>query len=97
MILLLPYEGKSIEDVKDALNTETWNSMVKEMRGFDVDVKLPVFETTTNLLHLKGALREMGIRKAFDMDAADFSALTDSADYPFYPLLKKVEKICASK
>lgn len=84
MILLLPYEGKSIEDVKDALNAETWNSMVKEMRGFDVDVKLPVFETTTNLLHLKGALREMGIRKAFDMDAADFSALTDSADYPFY-------------
>jgi serpin B len=26
----------------------------------------------------------MGIRKAFDMDAADFSALTDSDDYPFY-------------
>ena len=83
MILLLPYEGKTIEDVKMVLNSETWNKMVQEMRGFEVDVKLPAFETTTDLLHLKDALREIGIQKAFNPLEADFSALTNES-YPFF-------------
>ena len=83
MILLLPYEGKTIEDVKMVLNSETWNKMVQEMRGFEVDVKLPAFETTTDPLHLKDALREIGIQKAFNPLEADFSALTNES-YPFF-------------
>lgn len=75
MILLLPSTGKSVQDVKDALNAETWNSMVKEMRGCDVDVKLPVFETETTCL-MQDLLKEMGIKRAFST-AADFSDMTD--------------------
>lgn len=83
MIILLPQEQKTIEDVKRVLTSETWSKMVQDMRGFDVDVKLPAFETTTDLLHLKDALREMGIQKAFNPMEADFSALTNDS-YPFF-------------
>ena len=78
MIILLPYDGKTVEDVKNALNAETWNEMVKRMgAGFEVDVKLPVFETATDLLSLKDALDDMGIRRAFSPMMADFRGMVD--------------------
>ena len=79
MTILLPNEGKTIEDVKEALNAESWDAMVKKMSGnCEVDVKLPVFETETPVLSLRDDLIEMGIRKAFGRDGApDFSAMSD--------------------
>ena len=76
MIILLPIEGKTIEDVKEALNADSWQKMVKSFSGLEVDVKLPVFETETPALSLADALQEMGIQKAFS-SSADFSAMTD--------------------
>ena len=83
MIILLPNEGKTIEDVKEALNAEKWNQMAGylESHGFQVDVKLPVFETETPTLSLVDALMEMGIQKAFSEDLADFSAMTETSVY----------------
>lgn len=75
MILLLPGTGKSIEDVKDALSAESWNVMVNGMRGVEVDVKLPVFESETTF-PMQEVLKEMGIKRAFST-AADFSDMTD--------------------
>ena len=76
MIVLLPDEGKTIEDVKDALDADSWQKMIKSFSGHYVDVKLPVFETETPVLKLAEALQEMGIQKAFTT-SADFSAMTD--------------------
>ena len=81
MIILLPNEGKTIGDVKEALNAESWDAMVKKMGGnCEVDVKLPVFETETPVLSLREALIGMGIRNAFGLDGdADFSAMSDGS------------------
>ena len=76
MIILLPIEGKTIEDVKEALDADSWQKMVKSFSGLEVDVKLPVFEPETPALSLADALQEMGIQKAFS-SSADFSAMTD--------------------
>ena len=76
MIILLPDEGKTIEDVKEALDADSWQTMVKSLSLNEVDVKLPVFETETPSLKLADALKEMGIRKAFTTNA-DFSAMSD--------------------
>lgn len=77
MIVLLPDEGKTIEDVKEAIDAESWQAMVRTLSAHEVDVKLPVFETETPALKLADALQEMGIRKAFTT-GADFSAMTDT-------------------
>ena len=79
MIFLLPEADKTIGEVKDSLNREIWSSMVKAIAPADVDVKIPVFETETGVLHLKEALMEMGIKKAFVSGEADFSGMTKDA------------------
>ena len=77
MIILLPIEGKTIEDVKNTLNGEVWRNMMKGMSGAEVDVKLPVFETATDVLRLRDVLMDMGIRKAFGIGGADFSGMSE--------------------
>jgi serpin B len=81
MIVLLPFEEKTIEDVKDALDADTWNSLLKGMnKSMEAEIKLPVFETTTPLLSLGKTLSVLGMQRAFSLQA-DFSAMTD---YPIH-------------
>ena len=81
MIVLLPLEEKTIEDVKDALNADTWNPLLKGMKkDMEVEIKLPVFETKTPLLPLGKTLYALGMQRAFSFQA-DFSAMTD---YPIH-------------
>ena len=79
MTVLLPIEGKTIEDVKASLNAKSWETMVKGMSGREVDVKIPAFETATELIPMRNALNEMGIRNAFSPLDADFSEMTDQS------------------
>ncbi|MBR1926807.1 MAG: serpin family protein [Bacteroidales bacterium] len=81
MVILLPEDGKTIEDVKGGLDTESWSGLIKNMSKSEVDVKIPAFETSTDLLHLKDALMEMGIKDAFSTTSADFSNMTDEGVY----------------
>ena len=81
MVILLPQDGKTIEDVKSGLDTESWSGLINNMNKREVDVKIPVFETSTDLLHLKDVLFEMGIRDAFSMGSADFSNMTNEKVY----------------
>ena len=76
MVILLPVEGKTIGDVKDKLDQDTWNTLTSNMYKINIDVKIPSFETSTDLLRLKSALIEMGIRDAFSAGSADFSNMT---------------------
>ena len=81
MIILLPYEGKTLADIKESLDLDSWSTMVGQMRGSEVDVKIPVFETTTPLLHLVKPLKNLGIVKAFSIDDADFSGMAEGKFY----------------
>ena len=56
----------------EKLDADTWGKM--EMFGFDVDVKIPSFETEY-FVSLKEILPKMGIKQAFST-AADFSAMS---------------------
>ena len=78
MIILLPNEGKTLDDVKEALDADAWQAMLNTFSGLEVDVKLPAFETETPAISLAGALKEMGIQKAFS-NSADFSAMTEQS------------------
>ena len=81
MVILLPQDGKKIEDVKDSLDQDSWRKLMNNMSKREVDVKIPVFETSTDLLLLKDVLYDMGIRDAFSMGSADFSEMTSSKVY----------------
>lgn len=80
MVIILPDEGKKLEDVKQALDLNHWETMISNMYGVEVDVKLPSFESEYNT-DLVDVLREMGIEKAFSGKDADFSEMTESPVY----------------
>lgn len=87
MTLLLPNEGKTLDELVAALDAETWNSL--HLSGSQVDVMIPAFETEYSV-SLKGILPEMGIKQAFG-GAADFSAMSSTPQLFISDVLHKAK------
>ena len=81
MTVLLPEEGKTTDDVitevanSYTLNDPGWcHTGENTFRGYEVDLKLPRFETesdTDDAGGLIGLMKKMGIRLAFDQNFAE--------------------------
>ena len=87
MDVLLPREDKSLDDLLPQLNGSDW---LFNGKMWDVDLKLPRFETDTNV-DLKPVMSALGMPSAFDPYAAEFPYF---CNYPiFIALMKQVAKI----
>lgn len=72
---LLPNDGISLSDYVSSLTGEKISTLLTERKkGVEVITKTPKFEAEYSSL-LNGTLSDMGIKKAFDGDLADFSKL----------------------
>ncbi len=89
MTILLPKEGKTIDDVLITLTAETWHSY-QWMGSAIVDVKLPRFETDFDV-NLKPIMKALGMPRAFDANLAEFPNFCKVPIYIF--LMKQVAKI----
>ena len=88
MTVLLPKaQTNAVPTVPTA---ETWQQLNQRMHGCTVDVKLPRFETTTNI-DLKAIMTALGMPNAFDYQKADFSNFCNTPTY--IGLMKQVAKI----
>ena len=76
MIVLLPKEGKTVSEVAQSLTAENWQRTGAQMRKVKVDVKLPRFESSSDV-NLTDVMKALGISDAFMMEKADFSNLFD--------------------
>ena len=76
MIVLLPKKGKTVQKVAQSLTADSWKKMYDQMRRIDVDVKLPRFESSSEV-NLTGVMSALGMPNAFDMKKANFSNLFD--------------------
>ncbi|MCR5160049.1 MAG: serpin family protein [Prevotella sp.] len=92
MTVMLPEEGKTTDDIISLLAEKGWsadyvNNPMNEGRAYEVDLKLPRFETTSDTNELKagkglvGVLQKMGIRQAFDPNLAE---IPNMCDLPVY-------------
>jgi serpin B len=70
MTILLPREGKSINDILQGLTTQEWK-YYQYMNTAIVDVKLPRFESNTDI-SLNDIMARLGMPKAF----------TENAEFP---------------
>ena len=77
MVIILPEEGKKLDEVKQSLDLNRWETMISNMSGVEVDVKLPSFESEFET-NLRDILIEMGIKSAFSGKDADFSEMTET-------------------
>ena len=92
MTVMLPEEGKTTDDIISLLAEKGWradymDNPMSEARNYEVDLKLPRFETRSDTDELKegngliGLLQKMGIRLAFDHD---FAEIPNMCDMPVY-------------
>ena len=72
MLVLLPNDGKTTDDVLEAINSDKWIPNLNGLRNYQVDVKLPRFETSTKT-NLNEVLKALGAGSMFDGYKADFS------------------------
>ena len=89
MTILLPKEGKTINDVLKNLTVETWQNYQIMGRAI-VDLKLPRFESKSDV-NLKPIMSALGMPKAFNPGLADFSNFCNVPTY--IDLMKQVAKI----
>ena len=87
MSIFLPREGKTVGDVLDALNGNKW-----QVNGdhYEVDLKLPRFETDTNL-NLVKIMSDLGMPTAFIPEVAEFPYFCNAPIY--IGMMKQVAKI----
>ena len=104
MTVLLPEEGKTTDDVikevveSSVLNNHGWClTGINTFQGYEVDLKLPRFETSsdTDKLDIKdglvGLMQKMGIKLAFD---AYFAEIPNMCEAPvFIAMMRQKAKI----
>lgn len=76
MTVILPNSGKTTANVLQTLNAQTLNSMINTMVSQKVKLQIPRFKTK-NTYQLNNALKLMGMKKAFEENAAEFNAISD--------------------
>lgn len=89
MTILLPREGKSVDELLLSLNAESWQRY-QYMGSAIADVKLPRFESKTDL-GLIDIMANLGMPKAFDSDEAEFPYFCNVPTY--IALMKQVARI----
>jgi serpin B len=100
MTVMLPEEGKTTADVISRLAASGWSTdflknPLREARGYEVDLKLPRFETafdTDDAGGLIELLMGMGIRRAFDGNSAEIPNMCENGDL-YISMMKQKAKI----
>lgn len=82
-VVLLPKEGKSINDVIAKLTTKELVKMLTEKQDVKVEVTLPKFSLEYDT-ELNDTFKQLGINTMFDREKANFSKLGTSEDGNIY-------------
>ena len=90
MTVLLPISDSKYYILPQVPDKETWNKLNSKMKKTRVDVKLPRFETDTDI-DLPEIMSQLGMPDAFSPSLADFSKFCETPTY--IELMKQVAKI----
>lgn len=71
MTVLLPLEGKTVDDVLHSLSAASWRDINGHLSTKNLDIKIPHLETNSDF-DLKTVLSKLGITDAFDENKAEF-------------------------
>jgi len=87
---LLPREGKTVSEILKSLTTSSWQHQYRWMSTAEVDVKLPRFETKSDV-NLNDVMASLGMPNAFSTLKAEFP---NFCNVPiFIDLMKQVARI----
>jgi len=83
MTILLPSPGRSVDDLVATLDAPRWKVIVGALAEASIDLSMPRFRLEYSAV-LNPMLRELGMRRAFEPGAADFSRMSASAGGDLY-------------
>ena len=81
MVVILPDEVKTVNDIISNLDSEQWNNAMENMREHEVNLSFPRFKTECEYKMRKSILPEMGMITPFIGGLADFSGIMDISIY----------------
>jgi serpin B len=80
MIVILPHDGKTTDDVTAQLDSERWNNRMSRLAGREINLRLPRFKAECEYGLEKNILPEMGMIAPFTY-LADFGGISDRSLY----------------
>jgi len=96
MYVLLPHEGISVDAVMEGLDGKTWEIEKNRMRSCKVDLKLPRFETASDI-NLIDIMISLGMERAFYPDMAEFGDMFENESGIFLGILKQKSMIIVNE
>lgn len=82
MMVLLPNEGKTTDDIIKNLSNSSWNENWANRQSVEVDIKIPRFSTRSDIT-LNDAINSLGAPSIFRPHDADFSLITKNCKESF--------------
>ena len=95
MYVLLPSEGKSVDDVVNVLTNDFWEKN-RPSGNAVVDLKLPRFKTNSDI-RLNDLISQLGAPSMFDSEKADFAGISKNYKDLYVSLLKQKAAIEVSE
>lgn len=95
MYVLLPSEGKSVDDVVNVLTNDYWEKN-RPSGNAVVDLKLPRFKTNSDI-KLNDLISQLGAPSMFDSEKADFAGISKNYKDLYVSLLKQKAAIEVSE
>ncbi len=87
MIVLLPNDGKTVDDVISNLNSKSWNDAMM-MELYEVNLRIPRFKVECDYEMVNSILLEMGVHLPFSEDA-DFSGIAEEQSFKISQVIHK--------
>jgi serpin B len=88
MMVLLPREGKTVNDVVASLSATSWMDNINQARITELDIRIPKF-TTDDLTPLNDILQAMGIQLAFDRNQAQIPNMCEDMNLYISQMMQK--------
>lgn len=96
MYALLPHEGITVNAVMEGLDGATWETEKNRMRSCKVDLKLPRFETASDI-KLVDIMISLGMERAFIPGMAEFGEMFENESEIYLGILKQKTKIIVNE
>ena len=106
MTVMLPNEGKTTDDAISLLAANGWatgqlNNPMAEARPYEVDLKLPRFDTSSDTDELPdnliGVLKKMGIQRVFSNDLSELPNLCEEHNNVYISKMRQKAKITVNE
>ncbi len=89
MVVVLPQTGKTLDNVIQNLNSNSWNEAIERLNTQDIILNMPRFKVECKYKMEQAILPEMGMNLAFEYGIADFTKISPAGGLSISEMIHK--------